>query len=68
MIGWRVRSNLALDFLSSVGGVSGDAARPDNIIYDVTPNFLGGTGKSAGGFGHATCINTGDQTLLPAVQ
>ncbi len=64
MIGWRVRHNLGLDHLSGVGGVSGDPARPDNIIYDITGN----PGVSAGGFGHPKCINTGDQTLLPAVQ
>jgi uncharacterized protein GlcG (DUF336 family) len=68
MIGWRVRHNLHLDHLSGVGGVSGDAARPDNIIYDITPNPGGGTGISAGGFGHPTCLNTGDQTKLPPVQ
>jgi uncharacterized protein GlcG (DUF336 family) len=65
---WRVRHALALDFLSGVGGVSGDAARPDNIVFDITPNPAGGTGVSAGGFGHPTCINTGDPTTLPAVQ
>lgn len=67
-IAWRVRKLLALDHLKGVGGVSGDADRPDNIIFDITPNPNGGTGKSAGGFGHPTCINTGDATLLPAVQ
>jgi uncharacterized protein GlcG (DUF336 family) len=68
MIGWRVRHNLNLDHMSTVGGVSGDPARPDNIIYDITPNPNGGTGNSAGGFGHPQCINTGDQTQLPAVR
>jgi uncharacterized protein GlcG (DUF336 family) len=67
-IAWRVRNNLGLDHLSGVGGVSGDANHPDNIIYDITPNPNGGTGNSAGGFGHPRCINTGDQTKLPAVQ
>ncbi|HUQ91033.1 MAG TPA: heme-binding protein [Bryobacteraceae bacterium] len=67
-IAWRVRKLLALDHLKGVGGVSGDADRPDNIIFDITPNPNGGTGKSAGGFGHPTCINTGDASLLPAVQ
>ena len=67
-IAWRVRKNLALDFLAGVGGVSGDAARPDNIIFDITANPDGGTGNSAGGFGHPTCLNTGDPTTLPAVQ
>ena len=67
-ISWRVRHILNLDYLSGVGGVSGDPARPDNIIYDITANSSGGTGISKGGFGHPTCINTGDQTALPAVQ
>lgn len=67
-IAWRVRHNLVLDHLASVAGVSGDPARPDNIIYDITPNPSGGTGVSAGGFGHPTCIATGDQNKLPAVR
>jgi len=67
-IAWRSRANLKLDHLSGVGGVSGDSARPDNIIYDITPNPNGGTGISAGGFGHPTCINYADPKLLPAVR
>jgi hypothetical protein len=67
-ISWRVRHILKLDHLSGVGGVSGDAAHPDNIIYDITPNPSGGTGISAGGFGHPTCINTADPKNLPPVQ
>ncbi len=67
-IAWRVRKNLGLDHLAGVGGVSGDAARPDNIIFDITPNPFGGTGVSAGGFGHATCLNTSGSSTLPAVQ
>lgn len=67
-IAWRTRNNLKLDHLAGVGGVSGDTARPDNIIYDITPNPNGGTGISAGGFGHPTCINTGNPALLPAVR
>ncbi len=59
MIAWRVRNNLGLDYVN--GGVaalfSGDAAHPDNIVYDITPNPGGGTGISADGFGHATCLN-----------
>ncbi|MGE5117050.1 MAG: GlcG/HbpS family heme-binding protein [Betaproteobacteria bacterium] len=58
MIGWRVRANLGFDNLAGVGGVSGDAAHPDNIVYDITPNPNGGTGVSAGGFGHPLCLNT----------
>jgi uncharacterized protein GlcG (DUF336 family) len=67
-IAWRVRHALNLDYLTGVGGVSGDNTHPDNIIYDITPNPNGGTGISAGGFGHPKCINTGNQLSLPAVQ
>lgn len=66
-IGWRVRDNLNLDNLSGVGGVSGDPQRPDDIVFDITPNPAGGTGISAGGFGHPECLNT-DKSDLPAVQ
>jgi uncharacterized protein GlcG (DUF336 family) len=58
-IGWRVRNILKLDYVPA--GVSGDAAHPDNIVFDITD------GTSAGGFGHPTCINTGDPSTLPAV-
>jgi uncharacterized protein GlcG (DUF336 family) len=57
-ISWRVRHNLGLDHLANTAGVSGDPTRPDNIIFDITPNPYGGTGISAGGFGHPACINT----------
>src|SRR6059058_3237449 len=63
-IAWRVRNLLGLDHMASssslpaVGGVNGDAARPDNIIFDITPNPNGGTGNSKSGFGHPTCPNT----------
>jgi len=67
-IAWRVRHNLVLDHLASVAGVSSDPGHPDNIIYDITPNPSGGTGNSAGGFGHPKCLNTGDQTKLPPVR
>lgn len=79
-VAWRTRHNLNLDHLAGVGGVSGDAARPDNIIYDILANAdgtggtgqnpagSGGVGTSASGFGHPKCLNTGDQTKLPAVQ
>jgi uncharacterized protein GlcG (DUF336 family) len=67
-IGWRVRHELNLDFLAGVGGVSGDATRPDNIVFDITPNAAGGTGVSAGGFGHPTCLNTSGSNTLPVVR
>jgi uncharacterized protein GlcG (DUF336 family) len=69
-IAWRVRKLLGLDHLSGVGGVSGDAARPDNIVFDITPNPNGGTGISKGGFGHAQCDAGAPAAAaaLPAVQ
>ena len=73
-IAWRVRSLIALDHLAAtgplptVGGTSGDPAHPDNIIFDITENPDGGTGISAGGFGHPKCINTGNPAALPAVR
>ena len=36
-IGWRTRNNLGFDQMVGVGGVSGDANRPDNIIFDIAP-------------------------------
>jgi len=67
-IGWRVRNLLGMDHLSGINGVSGDPARPDNIVFDIAPNANGGTGISAGGFGHPTCLNTSGSATLPAVQ
>ncbi|MBV9769875.1 MAG: heme-binding protein [Bryobacterales bacterium] len=67
-IAWRVRHYLNLDYLAGVSGVSGDPAHPDNIIYDITPNTNGGSGVSAGGYGHPKCTAFADPTLLPAVQ
>jgi uncharacterized protein GlcG (DUF336 family) len=52
-IAWRTRHTLVLDYVP--GGVSGDATRPDNIVYDIT-NLAGlQIGVSAGGWGHALC-------------
>jgi uncharacterized protein GlcG (DUF336 family) len=68
-IAWRTRHNLNLDFLASVPGVAGifagDTAHPDNIIFDITPNPAGGTGNSATGFGHPTCLNTPPSSGTP---
>lgn len=66
-IAWRVRNILGMDHLSGVGGVSGDAAHPDNIIFDIKENPAGGTGVSAGGFGHPMCKNTSGSAALPTV-
>jgi uncharacterized protein GlcG (DUF336 family) len=68
-IAWRVRNYLGLDHLSGVGGVSGDAKHPDNIIYDITANQYGGTGISKGGYGHPACANyNSNPGSLPSVQ
>ena len=67
-VAWHVRHNLKLDYLGGIGVVPGnDAAHPDNIIFDMTPNPSGGTGISKNGFGHPTCVNTGNPASLPAV-
>jgi hypothetical protein len=68
MVAWRVRNSLSLDGFGPVAGVSGDPQRPDNIIFDITPNPSGGTGVSKSGFGHPTCLNNPDPSTLPAVQ
>jgi len=53
-IAWRVRNLLGLDRLAGAIPVSGDKDRPDNIVYDITPNPAGGIGVSASGAG-LTC-------------
>ena len=72
MVAWHLRHNLNLDHFgptgSAVGGVAGDPAHPDNIIFDITPNPNGGTGISAGGFGHPTCLFNPNPSTLPQVQ
>ena len=64
-IAWRTRHALNLDFVP--GGVSGDATRPDNIVYDITPQPGQMPGISAGGWGHAACsaAATGISAALP---
>ncbi len=52
-IAWRTRSLLHLDYVP--GGVSGDAARPDNIVFDITPQAGQMPGVSASGWGHPHC-------------
>jgi len=52
-IAWRARHSLNLDYVPA--GVSGDPARKDNIVYDITnaPNL--GIGVSPSGWGHPVC-------------
>ena len=52
-IAWRTRNTLNLDYVP--GGVSGDATRPDNIVYDITPQPGQMPGTSASGWGHPAC-------------
>jgi uncharacterized protein GlcG (DUF336 family) len=74
-IGWRLRHALGLDHMATSGshtavaGVNSgtDATRPDNIIYDITPNPNGGTGLSASGYGHPVCGPASNASTLPAV-
>jgi uncharacterized protein GlcG (DUF336 family) len=61
-IAWRLRNYLGLDHLLGVGGVSGDNARPDNIVFDIA------AGTSKGGFGHPECMHMGDASTLPPVR
>jgi len=78
-IAWRTRSStpitgsplrpgLGLDFVPA--GVSGDTDRPDNIVYDITPQAGQMPGVSAGGWGHPACsaAATGIAATLPAVK
>ncbi len=60
-IAWRVRDALGLDNLSGVVGVSGDAARPDNIVY-LAP------GEAPNGFKHPNCGGGDNPATLAAVQ
>ena len=52
-VAWRTRNNLGLDHVP--GGVSGDPARHDNIVFDLTDD-VGGNPESSGGFGHPHSI------------
>ena len=63
-IAWRTRDFLDLD--SVPAGVSGDAARKDNIVYDITPQGGQMPGVSAGGWGHPHCVNPAAETAIAA--
>lgn len=52
-IAWRTRRGLNLDFVPA--GVSGDSARPDNIVYDIIPATGVMIGTSGSGWGHPFC-------------
>ena len=52
-ISWRTRNSLMLDYVPA--GVSGDAAHPDNIVYDIVSPAGFAIGVSASGWGHPVC-------------
>ncbi len=52
-IAWKTRHGLGLDWVP--GGVSGDATRPDNIVYDIAPQGGQMPGISLSGWGHPAC-------------
>jgi uncharacterized protein GlcG (DUF336 family) len=70
-IAWRTRSLLQLDYVP--GGVSGDAQRPDNIVFDFGPDANAHLG-SKGGFGHPHAVGDNEDkekalaAALPAVR
>jgi uncharacterized protein GlcG (DUF336 family) len=67
-IAWRTRATLQLDFVPA--GVSGDPDRPDNIVYDITPQPGQQEGVSASGWGHPACsaAATAIAAALPEVR
>ena len=71
MIAWWTRHLLGFDVFSGIQGpaslFAGDASHPDNIIFDIKANPYGGTGISASGFGHATCLNNPTPEVLAAL-
>jgi len=54
-IAWRTRNSLGYDYVPHTALITGDATRPDNIVYDITPQPGQMPGVSAGGWGHPTC-------------
>lgn len=73
-IAWRTRHNLGLDYFgATVGGVTGDASHPDNIVYDIPAGSLettvDGVNNSPSGWGHPRCSPgaTAVAAVLPAV-
>ncbi len=67
-IAWRTRHTLMLDYVPA--GVSGDATRPDNIVYDIITPAGFPIGVSASGWGHPACsaAATAIAATLPAIR
>lgn len=78
VVAWNLRHALGLDHLAGLFPVSGDAARPDNMVQDIVftsapsqpadPGHVTGAANSLSGFGHPTCLNNPNLSALPAVQ
>jgi len=68
-IAWRTRHYLNLDYVPA-GINTADSHRPDNIIYDITPQPGQMPGISSSGWGHPTCSPAATTIAgqLPAVQ
>ncbi|HEX2790524.1 MAG TPA: heme-binding protein [Steroidobacteraceae bacterium] len=68
-IAWRTRNNLGLDHVPPTAIISGDATRPDNIVYDLVPQAGQQSGLSPSGWGHPACTaaSTADAAALPVV-
>lgn len=66
-IAWRTRKLLGLDYVPD--GVNGDAAHPDNIVYDIASQKGQMPGVSAKGWGHPACNGdvAGIAASLPAI-
>jgi uncharacterized protein GlcG (DUF336 family) len=66
-IAWRTRHGLGMDHVPA--GVSGDPKRPDNIVYDITPQPGQQLGTSVTGWGHPECspVATMIAATLPVI-
>ena len=69
-IAWRTRNTLVLDHVPNGISISGDPTRPDNIVYDITPQPGQMPGVSASGWGHPACspAATAIAAALPATK
>jgi uncharacterized protein GlcG (DUF336 family) len=67
-IAWRTRNSLGLDHVP--GGVSGDALRPDNIVYDIAQAAGEQEGVSPSGWGHPVCSAEAKMiaAMLPVIE
>jgi uncharacterized protein GlcG (DUF336 family) len=67
-IAWRTRNMLLMDYVpSATFNASGSTVRPDNIVYDITPQGGQMPGISLGGWGHPDCKFGEAAVILPVV-